>query len=471
MSLFLTDHIFGDLAPICCRLLTSACHVVLLLTSLASAQIQMNIVDDWTLEVGPGCQVYGKTKVEMTEPQSIHVEKEQKISVKGEVHIPETGCPWITPKGLIAYKKRSVEGCLIRDSLRISQTVDGTRIFREDKDYRVKRGTIQFIEGASVAVGFPMEISYEYRLNRLDGIFWTRQGQVKVSKGTPGLASLPCSVSEPGNVYLGGIWIPGETNELKKTNIFQVETRQRKDTHVSETVAERLLPKTTQRLRAGRHLSVVVLGDLATEAVTPSESDFYAQRFASELEHCFGITVDVNIEATKMPSPWNLLYTDKHILLEILNAKPDLAIIAFDCGLPLPGSLERQEQSPYHKVIKRLRENGTDVILLTKNPSHPCLFGTSRDQASLKFDHDTSMETQSVKWYGTKYRLALADVSDEWCTLWRMGIPYVIFLVDGKCEPDTRGHLIYCNTLLHVLDCGSRPYNPCAICEPHGDNN
>jgi hypothetical protein len=91
----------------------------------------------------------------------------------------------------------------------------------------------------------------------------------------------------------------------------------------------------------------------------------------------------------------------------------------------------------YEALIDRIRESGSEVLLLTPH-------FTRWSPMSVQFQE----AAQVLRSVAREKEVALGDVAASWDAMSRVGIPFETLLANGINHPDNRGHRIYADTLL-----------------------
>ena len=411
----------------------------------------------WSVEVGPGTVlVDGKSvvlseAVTLTVPalETIHVRDEQHPSVP--VFNPKAG-GWgkgIRPNGIIAQECTST-GVLYPDRLRVKPAAGDSQPYTLDTDYAMDDfwGTFGRIEGGAIGAEQAVFVDYDHELHRLDTIALDADGNVRLVVGTPHVA-LPLPPELPkGSVALANVWIPGRTTELSDENLYPIEYA---ETTPREPVAERLLPKTLAKVRAGERLTIVAWGDSVTAGggVNGQTELYYQNVFVKRLAERFP-EADIALHSAAWPGGNSMGYMTApaggtyDYARDVLERKPDLVTIEFvnDAGLDEAGVAAH-----YAQILGDLRGIGAEVILITPHFVRPDWMNVD----TLKVDEDPRPYVKGLRQFARANQVALADASLGWGRLWREGIPYLTLLGNAINHPDARGHRIFADALMALF--------------------
>jgi len=128
----------------------------------------------------------------------------------------------------------------------------------------------------------------------------------------------------------------------------------------------------------------------------------------------------------------------------VLEPKPDLVTVEFVNDAYLEGDALREQ---YTEIVDRISECGAETILIAPHLVRPDWMGMN----TMKFDEDPRPYVRDLKALARERRIALADAVRPVVRLWRVGIPYVIFLADSINHPDERGHQLFAEAPMSVF--------------------
>jgi len=314
-------------------------------------------------------------------------------------------------------------------------------------------GTLGRLPNGPIGENQPVYVDYRHGLSRIDSIVLTRQQQIVLRQGrTHAAAPLPPALEE-GERRLANVWIPGGTAKLTADHLFPIlETAYPEPAKQSPTPAERLLPKTMQKLRQGQKLRVLAWGDSVTVGtfVPDPERNRWQEQFVARLRERFPqAKIELVTEAwggrntgtylAEPPgSPHN--YREK-----VLAARPDLVVSEFvnDAGLN-----QAQVDERYGKLLADFRKIGAEWIILTPHYTRPDMMRLTRER---EIDEDPRPYVAALRQFAPKHQVALADASLRWGRLWRQGIPYRSLLLNAINHPDARGMRLFADSLMQLF--------------------
>jgi lysophospholipase L1-like esterase len=351
--------------------------------------------------------------------------------------------------------------CTSRDLLepqslevRCGPTADSLR-YQSGQDYRADLiwGTVGRLAGGRISGTQPVYLSYRYTPLRIDSVVLTRDGRIVLRTGNPHPAvPLPAAVAE-GERRLANIWIAGRLARLTPDQLFPIlESVYPEPPRPTPTEAERLLPKTMQKLRQRQPLRILAWGDSVTVGTfvpDPQRNRWQAQfvsrlgeRFPQAkielLSEAWGGRNTASYLAEPPGSPHN--YMEK-----VLGAKPDLVVSEFFND----GSLKpAQVEDRYSKLLADFRKIGAEWIILTPHYGRPDWMRLTRER---EIDDDPRPYVAGLRQFAAKHQVALADASLRWGRLWRQGIPYRSLLLNSINHPDARGMKLFADSLIWLF--------------------
>lgn len=415
----------------------------------------VRVVGPWSVAVGPGLVRFGERAIQVNTEVRLDVPPPQVIQVTDEGHL---GLPifnlntggWLKGARLRALitQECTAAGNLFPESV-VVRSEDGQR-FVLGQDFAMDGfwATLGRLQGGRIEPDQKVLISYRYSPNRLDSIVLKESGRVRLLIGEAGLSSILPPRPEEGDVVVANIWVPGRSDELSEDNLFPIEGL---PDLVVEPTAERLLPETLAKLRAGQEVTIVAWGDSVTAGggVGPDRSLWYQYRFRDRLAERFP-KAQIRMLTAAWGGATSRMYMDASsggahdFQRDVLDPRPDLVTIEFVNDAYLD---EEQTQTHYTEIMQRLNGIGAEVILITPHLVRPDWMGVK----SLKFDVDPRPYVKGLRRFAAEHNVALADASLRWCRLWRQGIPYVTLEANSINHPDVRGMDIFVEALMSVF--------------------
>ena len=438
---------------------------VLLLSGACAAPLLKNamparVVGAWTIEVGPGAVTLPDGEVALAEAVTLEVPPPETVRVTDERH---DGLPMFNPKtggwvrgaklrGLVT-EECTATGELHPDSVRLKASPGDAAPFALGSDYELDPfwATFGRLDGSAIAEGQAVFVDYEYTPWRLDSVLVDETGAVRLAVGEPDAALALPPEPKPGERAVANIWISGAIEQLTDENVFPIEFAPPPLPPQAETQAERRLPKTLAKLRAGKTVTIVAWGDSVTNGggVNGHVEQWYQAVFAERLRERFPEAAVRMLTAAwpggnstgYMKAPSGGTYD---FVRDVLEPKPDLVTIEFVNDAYLD---EAATAAHYAEILEHLHGIGAEVALITPHLVRRDWLTTD----TVKVDEDPRPYVKALRQFAMDNDLALADASKEWCRLWRQGIPYVTLLANSINHPDARGHEIFAEALTNLF--------------------
>lgn len=428
-------------------------------TSLrAGTPVTLKVAGDWRVEAAVCVSSDGKqaaATVAVPAPTIVEV-KAEKYGSLPEFNPKAAGWRRGTVlRGLLACECSATD-LLLPESVEVfGASGDSPTRYERGKDYEIDPvwGTFGRLPGGRLRAEDPVAVTYRHGLLRLDSIVLGADGRIVLRAGTPHAATpLPPPVQE-GERRLGNVWVPGPIPRLTPQHLFPVlEEAYPELPKPSPSPAERLLPKTFAKLRAGQPVRILAWGDSVTVGtfVPDYEHQRWQGQFAARLRAAMpSAKIEMLTEAwggrntssylAEPPgSPHN--YREK-----VLAVRPDLVVSEFvnDAGLG-PAQVEER----YGRLLADFRGIGAEWIILTPHYVRPDWMGLDREQ---QIDEDPRPYVAGLRRFAAKHQVALADASLRWGRLWRQGLPYRTLLVNGINHPDARGMKLFADSLMALF--------------------
>ncbi len=328
-------------------------------------------------------------------------------------------------------------------------------LYQKGEDYELEPAwaTVGRLPQGRIAAAQPVYVSYRYTPLRIDSVVRDRDGQVKLRAGAPHAAApLPPEVAA-GELRLANIWLPGPIAKLSEDLLFPIlEQSYPEAPRSSPSVAERWLPKTMQKLRAGQPLRILAWGDSVTVGsfVPDPDRNRWQAQFVARLGQRFPqARIELVTEAwggrntgTYLAEPPGSVHNYQE---KVLGARPDLVVSEFvnDAGLN-----EAQVEQRYSKLLADFQKIGAEWIILTPHYTRPDMMRLTRER---EIDDDPRPYVAALRKFAGQHRVALADASLRWGRLWRQGIPYRSLLLNAINHPDERGMRLFADSLIALF--------------------
>lgn len=412
-------------------------------------------------------QLIGDWQVQVTTSQgqaTLDVAPATIVSVKAErydrlpLHNPKAWAGWqkgVRLRGVIAQECTN-RGLLDPSSLelRAGPAADAQR-FELGKDYaaELEWGSIARLPNGRIGPEQPVYVNYRQGLLRIDTVVLTPAGKIELRQGEPHVtAPLPPALNE-GERRLANIFVPARIAKLAPEHLFPIlETAYPEPPKPSSTVAEKLLPKTLEKLRTGQPLRILAWGDSVTVGSfvpDPDQNRWQAQFVARLKERFPQAKIELVTEAWGGRSTSSYLAeppgSPHNYQEKVLGAKPDLIVMEFvnDAGLK-----PEQVEARYGKLLADFQAIDAEWIILTPHYVRPDWMGLTRER---EIDDDPRPYVAGLRQFAAKHQVALADASLRWGRLWRQGIPYSTLMLNAINHPDPRGMKMFADALIALF--------------------
>ncbi|WP_437223264.1 SGNH/GDSL hydrolase family protein [Planctomicrobium sp. SH661] len=323
----------------------------------------------------------------------------------------------------------------------------------KDYDFEPRWGGIGRLPEGRIPEQTPVYISYRHTLQRLDSIILTPQKEIIYRQGVarPTNATPPDTL--PGEERLANIWFTRTTDKLNENMLFPIlEAKYPEPERSSPSVAERLIPKTMQKLQSGGPVKILAWGDSVTEGayLANRDQEGWQAQFVARLQQLYP---DAKIEL--VTEAWGGRSTSTYLGVPpgephnyketVLAVKPDLIISEFvnDAGLN-PAQVEDR----YSRLLGDFQGIGAEWIILAPHYVRPDWMGLDRER---DIDEDPRPYVHGLREFSKKHDVALADAAKRYGRLWRQGIPYNSLMMNCINHPDPRGLQIFADSLIELF--------------------
>lgn len=389
---------------------------------------------------------------------SVTVEGPETRRVAGE---PIPRLPPYNPKGPAYARGAKLAGvraqeCSVRHALDPASLVlkdrAGAVTFVRGRDYEAELtwGCVGRLEGGAIGPDTPVTADYAYGTMRLDAVVLTAERKIVLRKGAPHVSLPRPPDCAPGELRLANIWVTPRLQKLGEAQLFPVlEQAFPVPSGPAPEEAERRLPKTLAKLRAGGTVRILAWGDSVTDGgyLPDRERDRWQEQFARRLRERFPqAKIELATEAwpgrntasyrAEPPgSPHN--YKEK-----VLDARPDLIVSEFvnDAGLD-----EEGVRRHYGRIRDEFRQIGAEWVILTPHYVRPDWMGLASEKG---IDSDPRPYVKGLRVFAAESGIALADASLRWGRLWRQGLPYSVLLMNAINHPDPCGMGLFADALM-----------------------
>jgi len=421
-----------------------------------SQPADLKLIGDWQLQVTlPSQPSPLVARLSVARPPLVTVEAE-KYATLPEFQPKMAG--WRKGAPLLGVKAQECTSTGLLDpaslTVRSGPKPDATR-YERGTDYEVEPlwGTVGRLPAGRIAAKQPVWISYRHSLLRIDAIVLTAKGEIVLRTGAPHAAAPLPPALQSGERRLANVWIPGPIERLTADLLFPVlETAYPEPPRPVPSVAEKLLPKTMNKLRQGGTLRVLAWGDSVTVGsfVPQPERNRWQTQFVARLGARFPqARIELITEAWGGKNTGIYLAqpagAEHNYQAKVLDRRPDLIVSEFvnDAGLS-PAKVEER----YSKLLDDFRRIGAEWIILTPHYTRPDWMKFPQEH---HVDADPRPYVAGLRTFAAKHDVALADASLRWGRLWRQGIPYRTLLLNAINHPDPRGMQLFADSLMWLF--------------------
>ncbi|GHT35131.1 hypothetical protein FACS189427_03770 [Planctomycetales bacterium] len=344
----------------------------------------------------------------------------------------------------------SVKGAAILESVVVRSEKDGKgKQFNADMDYKVDDwGGIGRLENSTINEKQPVYITYKFGKMRIDSVI-NNKGKLEIRKGESNVSVPKPPVLKDGEKRLANIWLRGDIKFLSDDDVFPILSDGYKSEKQTPSVAEKLLPKTLEKLNTG-NLTILAWGDSVTDAGYLPKEDRWQSQFVERLKKAYP-----KAEITMLTEAWGGRNSGTYLAEpagsihnyqeKVLDVKPDLIVMEFvnDAGLN-----EQQLFQRYGKLLADFKKIGAEWIILTPHYVRPDWMGLT---SCKNCDDDPRPYVQAVRKFGEKENVAVAEGAKRYGHLWQMGIPYLTLMTNNINHPDKFGMSLFADALMELF--------------------
>lgn len=435
--------------------MTTRIPLALLLTAAVSGHATGLTAEGTFVSVAAGPHPAAGTTVVVTASARLAVAPAPVVAVTNETVRLSGDKPagWSKGARLKALSARDVNasGALVPGSLEIRRAAGDERL-RAGADYLADEvwGHVGVGPSGRAATNEAVVASYRYSLRRMDTIQVSAAGIASIKAGEPHISAPVPPPTDAGCTAIAHVFVDHREATVAQDHIDPILESAAQA--VTGTTPGRI-PRTLEKLRTGKAVTIVCCGDSVTAGGNASLPDLrYVDVFTAGLRERFpkaALTV-TNISVGGSNSrQW--LYPDRFPFRNlapaqsgvdfkrVLDAKPDLVTIEFvnDCGLT-----PAQVDEVYGDLLGRVRGVGAELILITPHFTMLKMMGFANEQGV-----EARPYVLALRAFATKNGLALADASARWEHLWKEGLPYTTLLHNTINHPDDRGHRLFAEEL------------------------
>lgn len=406
--------------------------------------------------VEPGSVELAGRTVTVKEKTSLLVAPAPVLEVKDEQLRLSADKPAGYAKGtrLRACNARDVNasGSFVPGSLVVKKKDKSGEVLKEGEDYLLdpEWGHLGIGPKSKVTTNDVVKASYQVSHRRIDAVQVAADGKVTLKPGRPHISAPVPPEPDAGCTVVAHVLADYRATKVTPEAIYPV--LESAEQAVTATTTGRI-PKTLAKLKDGKPVTIVCLGDSVTAGGNASKPEYrYVDVFAAGLKSRFpkaAINVQ-NISAGGSASrhwlhPEQFPYRgmkgpdNPAQFKRVLEAKPDLVTIEFvnDAGLNAA-----QVEEAYGDILKRLEPLGTEVVLITPHFTMWKMMGFKSMGEKEKRPY-----VLALREFATKHKLGLADAAARWEHLVKEGLPYLTLLDNTINHPDDRGHRLFAEEL------------------------
>lgn len=324
---------------------------------------------------------------------------------------------------------------------------NGTKL-EYGKDYIVnyRWGRLGTAPGLPIKNDDEVQVSFSYRLMRIDSIVRKADGSERLVKGKGALNTPVQPPIAPDETRTANIFV-----SYNNTEILPVK----ESAELAKTAtAKGALSKTLARLKSGKPVKIVCWGDSVTFGEDASPGKSYPLLFEKALKEIFpGANITVKVVAVSGSGVRHWLepeknpfggQTDRCRWEKIAAEKPDLITVEF---VNDAGSGAEQTRQIFAEILKRANAIGAELVLITPHFAVPAW---TTGYTSIK-DNKPRQYDKAVREFAMVNNVSIADVCARWEHLEAEGIPYPSLLKNSVNHPDDRGHVLFAEELIKIF--------------------
>ena len=396
--------------------------------------------------VQPGTYTVRGHKVTIDKVYRLPIDRPEEVEVKSECQVLSDEKP-VSFGGGTALNKTCgpidagirLPYAIVSESVRVHSSEDGGAVYEEGRDYFLDHqwGGLSRVDTGRVTKDTKVYIDYKVTLERIDVILVSKNGTITLKKGksAPVLAVAPSP--DAGCIALANVYIPYRCSAITTENILPAPEKDITWRDFIKTSGREYLQNTIRLLNENKPVSIVCWGDSVTVgcSVVPL-SNGYTERFRRALSAAYPGSeihlVNAGIGATHTDT--RLGSFDK----EVLSYNPNLITVEFvnDCSYPAEKIIAN-----WNKFIAqaRLKNPKVEIIVITPSFTMPNIF------------NDYNGAVDAMRRVAEDNKVALADTTNIWANLSKVGIPYLTLLANGINHPNDLGHDFFTAGLMDLL--------------------
>lgn len=418
----------------------------------------IDVTGPWTVVVRAGAYHVGARAVRVAHATTLTVGAPSSVTVVDEKHGPvpvynAALAPWGRGdrlNALITCETTAMD-LLEPESLVVKAEPGSGKPLAVGKEYDVDTRWGSFGRTAAWPADAPMYLDYRAGLHRIDTVAVLKGGAVKLVEGKPHNATPLPPTLPAGAIAIANIWVPGRLARLASENVYLItEPTYPSPAGAGPSAAERMLPKTLAKLRAGEPVHVLAWGDSVTAGGQASDvAHQYQSRFVAMLRQRFP-KADIklttagwggrNSDSFLNEPPGAEFNFDK----AVIAPKPDLVVMEFvNDSWMMPDVIEKK----YTYLQERLTAAGAEWAILGPHFVWHEWMGAK----SVRIEHDPRQYVQGIRAFCKMHNVPLADTGLRWGHLVKEGIPYCTLECNSLNHPDDRGHEMFALALMELF--------------------
>lgn len=398
------------------------------------------------IKVEAGSYTVGGKKVTVRETVGLHIDLPQRHLVVGERVELSAEPPAGWQKGTILKatlgtvdRFTRVPGMIDPDSVVIRSAADPSTEFARGKDYVLDPvwGGVCRTEDGAIKSGEIVLADYAVFRQRIDAVQVSDAGVATIKRGCPAVVCPQPPQPDPGQVVIAHIFVPFRTKAISESNIYNLPSDTRTWQSYAKVSGRDFISRSRKLLQEGRPITIVCWGDSVTaggSASAPEKRyvDLLSRRLRLAYPRSDIQVVNAGIGGSNTDS------RRAGFDAEVLAHKPDLITVEFvnDCGFP-----PEKIASNYSEFIARARAKLPEVefIIITPHYVMPGMMGSFH------------AAVEAMRRAAAANRAAVADATNIWANLHRVGIPYTTLLANEINHPNDLGHEFFAECLAKAL--------------------
>ncbi len=296
----------------------------------------------------------------------------------------------------------------------------------------------------------PVDITYNFNLQRLDSVVKTADGRVALRYGEPRAIMPKAPALAAGETRLTNLyWRAGtcEAFPVLETAAGAPTCAGDDSKRTTTRGAAEKTPKVLKKLQNGEPVTILAWGDSVTECGYLRDEAKWQEQFVRRLRAAFPkskITLTSNgwggrCTQTFLSEPKGSRYNYEET---VLGVKPDLVVSEFvnDAWY---------SQADFDRIYGKLRDDfariGAEWVILTPHYVRCDWMGL---QSMKDCSEDPRAYVKMVRAFCAANKVGLADAALRWGHLWKEGVPHETLFVNNINHPDEEGMSFFADALM-----------------------